>query len=320
MRVHITFDVEIWCPGWTELDASFPATFDRYVWGRSAYGEFALPKNLEILRAHGLTAVFFVEPLFSLRFGFEHLCTITTLIQNAGQDVQLHLHPEWVDEIQPPLLIGISCKRQHLTDFSVLEQTTLLTRGKALVEAATGRPVTAFRSGGYSVNRDSYRALAASQLWVDSSLNVTFDRTGGSLGDAWSLRRPQVIEGVQSHPVTVFRDGTGRDRHCQIGACSFQELRDVLESAFEQGHEEVVLVSHNFELLKQKSHLPDRVVPGRFEALCAYLAAHPSQYQVVPFAQNSLAGAPVNVATQPPRSRLWSTGLRYAEQAFRRVG
>jgi hypothetical protein len=31
MRVHLTFDIEVWCGGWDRLDASFPAAFDRYV-------------------------------------------------------------------------------------------------------------------------------------------------------------------------------------------------------------------------------------------------------------------------------------------------
>ena len=38
MNVYLTFDVEVWCNDWTQLDARFPASFDRYVYGRSARG------------------------------------------------------------------------------------------------------------------------------------------------------------------------------------------------------------------------------------------------------------------------------------------
>ena len=65
MNVLLTFDVEIWCNSWHTLDTDFPASFERYVFGRSGRGEYALPKTLEILDEHGLQGVFFVEPLFA---------------------------------------------------------------------------------------------------------------------------------------------------------------------------------------------------------------------------------------------------------------
>jgi len=73
MQVHLTFDIEVWCNGWQQLDQRFPAAFERYCYGRSAQGDYALPKTLEILQRHGLTGVFFVEPLFSARFGASYL-------------------------------------------------------------------------------------------------------------------------------------------------------------------------------------------------------------------------------------------------------
>ncbi|MCK7579199.1 MAG: hypothetical protein MZV65_28025 [Chromatiales bacterium] len=104
MKVYLTFDVEIWCNGWGRLDAEFPAAFERYVYGRSRHGEYALPKTLEILDQHGLHGIFFVEPLFAMRFGVEYLKHIIDIIQSAGQEVQLHLHPEWTDESPEPII------------------------------------------------------------------------------------------------------------------------------------------------------------------------------------------------------------------------
>ena len=76
MNVLLTFDVEVWCDGWSDLDRNFKHLFPRYVYGRSRRGAFALPKTLEILDAHGLRATFFVEPLFAYRFGIEPLAEI----------------------------------------------------------------------------------------------------------------------------------------------------------------------------------------------------------------------------------------------------
>ena len=101
MNVLLTFDVEIWCQGWHDLDARFPASFDRYVYGRSSRGDYAIPRTLSILDGHGLKGIFFVEPLFAARFGLKYLKIIVDMIRSAGQEVQLHLHPEWTDEIKP---------------------------------------------------------------------------------------------------------------------------------------------------------------------------------------------------------------------------
>ena len=126
MNVYITFDVEVWCNGWSDLDGRFPAAFERYYFGRSSAGSYALPKTLEIMNRHGLVGVFFVEPLFAARFGKGHLDTVVQLIAGAGQDVQLHIHPEWTDEIRPPLIGDVSKKRQHLVHYDVDEQTQLI--------------------------------------------------------------------------------------------------------------------------------------------------------------------------------------------------
>jgi len=320
LRVHLTFDVEVWCPGWGHLDETFPTAFERYVWGRSAAGNYGLPRNLDILRQHGLRAVFFVEPLFSLRFGQRYLQTIVDLIMDAGQEVQLHLHPEWVDEIQPPLIPNTASKRQHLTDYDLPEQVALLSQAKAALEVAAGRPVSAFRSGGYAVNRQTYAALSVAGISVDSSLNATFDRTAGSLGANHSLLQRRVIDGIDVHPVTAFRDGRGRLRHLQVGACGFQEMRQVLDCAWVAGLSDVVLVSHNFELLKPGGAQPDRIVERRFDALCGHLARHTDRFQVVGFdGLAPAAAAPAGARPGLLAAGMLATGLRLGAQALRRV-
>lgn len=329
MKVYLTFDVEVWCNGWDRLDENFPWCFDRYVWGRSARGDYALPKTLEILRAHELTGIFFVEPLFSARFGRGALQTITGLILDARQDVQLHLHPEWTDEIDPPLLEHCQTKRQHLTYYTRQEQVALIGRGRALLEAATGRSVSAFRAGSFAANKDTYAALAELGLWTDSSLNECHDHSEASLPPRSGWHSECSIDGIRCFPVTVFTDGFGRSRPAQVGACSFEELRDALDHAHASDCRHFVVVSHNFEMLKPGSSQPDRVVESRFVRLCQYLAAHPDRFEV---ASLPSPGAHPQVDVQPsrrpsssgpaerrPRAGTLSTVRRHAEQALRRL-
>lgn len=316
MKVYLTFDVEVWCGSWSDLDARFPAAFERYCWGRSAAGDYALPKTLEIMRGHGLVGVFFVEPLFSARFGTQWLDTMVGLIHSAGQDVQLHLHPEWTDEIMPPPIADASRKRQLLVHYNLDEQTELIRVGRALLEGAKGSPVEVFRAGSFAANRDTYRALARNGLFIDSSLNARYDSSQGTIDEVDAFASRRSIEGVQVHPVTVLRDGFGRLRAAQVNGCTFAELRAALLAAEDAGVEHFVLVSHNFEMLKPGSCDPDWTVVRRFEALCEFLGRHPQRFEVGPF-----AAAPAADDLVEPRPSVGAllTAQRHLEQALRRL-
>nr|MBA2260361.1 polysaccharide deacetylase [Acidobacteriota bacterium] len=73
LKVFFTVDTEIWCNGWNDLDRKFPDAFRRYVYGPTRQGNYGLPLQLRMLNDHGLTGVFFIEPLFATRFGDEPL-------------------------------------------------------------------------------------------------------------------------------------------------------------------------------------------------------------------------------------------------------
>jgi len=318
MQVHLTFDIEVWCNGWHQLDERFPASFERYCYGRSSHGDYALPKTLEIMNRHGLRGVFFIEPLFSARFGSAPLDTMVRLIADAGQDVQLHLHAEWTDEISPPLIADVSRKRQHLTLYTADEQAALIGHAKRLLEAASGTPVTAFRAGSFAANRDTYRALARNGIRVDSSLNAMADHAGGSIADVTGHAVQREIEGVTVYPVTVFRDGLGRARPAQVGACGFDELREAIQSAQRAGCRHFVIVSHNFEMLKPGSSEPDWIVVRRFERLCAWLASQRGQLVVGPLPTS--ADPRPTAADLRPTATWWPTARRHVEQIRRRLG
>lgn len=316
MKVFLTFDVEIWCDGWNDLDAQFPARFDRYVYGRSARGSYALPKTLEILERNGLHGVFFVEPLFAARFGVEHLQRIVQMIRSAGQEIQLHLHPEWTDEIRPAIIDNCTVKRQHLCYYTLDEQTALIAYGKKLLEDAGSGQLTAFRAGSYAANRDTFEALRRNGLHFDSSLNRCFAISTPELLNAHRSETSFQIAGITTFPVSSFRDGLGYERPAQVGACSFQELRDAIWSAKTQGRKHFVIVSHNFEMLKPNTSIPDPFVSRRFAKLCAFLAGHRDDFALSGFAaHHPEADLPTEGML---RSSLASTAQRHFEQVLRR--
>ena len=318
MNVHLTFDIEVWCDGWDRLDQTFLGNFERYVYGRSSHGDFALPKTLEILNKNGLRGVFFVEPLFAARFGIDYLKTIVQLIQDAGQEVQLHLHPEWTDEIRPAILDDISRKRQHLSYYSLLEQTDLISFGRNLLSQAGCANVSAFRAGSFAANVDTMEALRRNGIAIDSSLNRCYAISGADFPGTRDFDTPFVHNDVAIFPVSVFKDGFGSDRPVHVAACSFEEVKDALLSASRAGWTDFVIVSHNFEMLKPGSCEPSWTVVRRFEQLCAYLADHTQDLPVTGYAK--LEGSRRDTAPlRPLRARFSSTLKRHAEQAISRM-
>lgn len=317
MKVYLTFDIEVWCNNWAELDQRFPASFERYIYGRSAHGDFALPAILRILQGYGLRGVFFVEPLFAARFGQRYLEIVVSMITSAGQDVQLHLHPEWTDEIQPALLADISSKRQHLFHYAEDEQAELIRVGKHALEMAGAPAIQVFRAGSYAANRATYKALRRNDILIDSSLNEIDPVSGMDIQRPDRYLSQRQIDGVTVYPVTVFTDGLGRRRPAQVGACGFAEMKDALISAQTAGCQHFVIVSHNFEMLKSASSQPDWVVVRRFEQLCGYLASQRQRFDVGIF-RPSAPSAPSSEGARP-HAGAWSTGVRWAEQIYRRL-
>lgn len=316
LHVFLTFDVEVWCGGWGDIDAAFPGAFRRYVYGPSRAGNYALPKTLEMLNDHGLKGVFFVEPLFAAHFGVEPLAEIVSLIREAGQEVQLHLHPEWQDEAKTPLIENHAGKRQHLFMYDVDEQTALIGHGLRLLREAGADSITAFRAGSFACNADTFTALARNGIRYDSSLNLTMDHSGGGLGQ--EARRPgsHLIGNVLELPLTISKAGQGW-RHMQIGACSFDEMKDALQRSRESGWRYFNVLSHNFEMLVPGAGKPDRIVVKRFGRLCDFLERHRSVYPTVGFDDDAMfeESAELSIPETDVSSRL----IRHAEQAYRRM-
>lgn len=317
LKVFLTVDVEVWCDGWNDIDNKFPDAFRRYVYGPTRHGNFGLPYQVDVLSSHGLTGVFFVEPLFSTRFGPEPLAEIVGILNTAHQEIQLHLHTEWVDESLHPLLEHVDGKRQHLRYFSLEEQVSLINRGARLLLDAGAAPVNAFRAGSFAFNRETLCALAANGILFDSSYNASmFGQDSGVLPGVVAVD-PFYCDQVYEYPMTVFQDGSGSLRHAQIAACSYQELEGLLWKALEAENKAFVLLLHNFELINRKKDRPDWVAIRRFDKLCAFLDNNRDCFTVSGFhglePQGDLGH---HKQLTSPR---WKTFNRQVEQLYRRV-
>lgn len=316
LDVFFTVDVEIWCNGWNDIDSRFPDAFRNYVYGHPHTGEFALRYQLQQLQDHGLHGVFFVEPLFATRFGIGPLEEIVGLIQEYGQEVQEHLHTEWVCESLVPLIPMAKPRRQFLRQFSLAEQTSLIGAGKQLLERAGAGVVNAFRAGSFGFNRDSLSALAACDIRIDSSYNSTMFGLDSGVLPGENVYDVVEYDGVFEYPMTVYHDGSSKLRHVQLAACSNYELEGLLWQALAQQRKSFMMLSHNFELLNAARNRPDPIMIKRFARFCRFMSDNRDSLRMRGWKESS----PMAATSQPPvlSSPLWKTCHRMAQQAMRR--
>lgn len=320
LDVFITVDVEIWCDGWNDLDSKFPSAFDKYIYGRTASGDFGLPFQLKVLEDNGLRAVFFVEPLFSTRFGSEPLAEIVGLLKQHNHEIGLHLHTEWVDEAKEPVLENVTKKMQHLRYFNQADQTTLLRKGIELLHAAGVENISSFRAGSFAFNADTLAALADVGIPVDSSYNATLFGPDSGVAHGTKLTRPTNFNGVVEYPMSVFDDGTSRLRHAQLTSCSLAELQNVLWQSLESDIGSSVLLSHNFELLTPSKSRSDPIVVRRYEKFCKFLDKNRDSFNTNTFADCNVDAVAELQQDQPiPQSNRFKTTRRYVEQAVRSI-
>jgi hypothetical protein len=317
LNVFFTVDTEIWCDKWETIDEEFADAFLRYVYGPTSKGNAALPLTFDILNEHGLTGSFFVESLFAHHFGLEPLQELTGLIQNAGHEVQLHLHPEWVNEAKTPIFEQEEMRRPYLRDFTLEQQTLLVKHAKNTLLQSGVESINAFRAGGYGADRNTLRALAANDIQIDTSYNPADPIGIADISPDKLLLQPSLIDGITEYPVTVFGDKNPRSlRPMQLTACSYTEFETILFHAVEHEWDSVVIVSHNFELMTPGLQRLDPIILSRFKRLCKLLSNHPDLFTVRGF--NGLEPYVAQQQPEIPVSGAFNTNLRIGSQILRR--
>ncbi|HEY1145752.1 MAG TPA: polysaccharide deacetylase, partial [Allosphingosinicella sp.] len=225
-----------------------------------------IPYQLRVLAEHKLKACFFVDPMPALLYGIEPVRRMVEPILEAGQEVQLHLHPFWRGKAAGLPLV------YELNHCGLDEQRELIeTARRLLIEAGALAPI-AFRAGGYAANADTLAALAALGIRYDSSHNGSHHPWPSALPLDPDLIDPIMFQGVIEIPVTHIRKRGGGLRHLQICAVSAREMEAALRHAERRDHSLVTIVSHSFELATRDGLRPNKVIGRRVERLCAVLA------------------------------------------------
>ncbi len=319
LNVFITVDVEVWPEGMDTRPAAFNDAFRRYILGPTPGGDYGLPFQLKLLKELDLKAVFMVESLSASCVGLDPLKNIVDLITGAGQEVQLHVHSEWVEKT--PGLLAAGRQGVNIRDFSVEDQTALIGQALENLRDCGAEGVNAFRAGNYGADSNTLKALAKNGIVFDTSSNVAYLDTHCGLGTDQTMLQPQQINGVHEFPISFVEDWPGHYRVAQLGACSFAEMSSMLMQAWEKGWNSFVIVSHSFELMNQSKTRADPIVVKRFERLCRFLADNGDKFRTRGFAGLDTADlpAPAGAGEAPLRSNIGRTAWRYGEQLARRL-
>ena len=302
-RVLLTVDTELmWGPhargaSWQEnLALSYDAA------------GVGVPYQLRRLAEHGLKACFFVDPMPALVYGIEPIRRMVAPILDAGQEVQLHLHPYWygLARGEPPLF--------ELTRFPPHQQRELIaTARELLVEAGAPDPI-AYRAGSFAVDLATIEALAALGIGYDSSHNGFEHPRPSALPLDPRQIAPTLLNRVVEIPVTQIEQRPGSLRHLQICAVSFDEMRAALLHAADLRHPLVTIVSHGFELSTRDRKRSNPVLVRRFESLCRFLAGARERLPTAHFAE--LADLPLDAQAEPLSPRSLRTASRMAQQLW----
>ncbi|HXV59056.1 MAG TPA: hypothetical protein VEK15_00065 [Vicinamibacteria bacterium] len=329
LRVFLTVDTEVWprAESWPHTPLAADQTCDReievYLHGGKIEPRFGIAYQLATLARNRLKATFFIDPLFSLALGVKPLVRVLEPIHEHGQEVGLHLHPEWLTD---PRCVGLpDFAGPCLWQYGVEDQRRLVRAGLARLLEAGARVIRVFRAGSYAANRDTLTALRGAGIRIDSSLNACHAESFPDLERREEIRAPSHLDGIVELPVTTFVDRPPHGRRpLQLAACSLSEIRYVLEHAEATGWPAVVIVMHSFELMQigrfQGTGLVahSKVLVRRFERLCEYLAANRERMRTAHFSELDLASLQAPDGTPDIVSSALRTTARQVEQIISR--
>jgi hypothetical protein len=275
-------------------------------------GPAGITHKLEVLERHGQKAVFFVDPMAALVWGVAAIEDVVTPILEAGQDVQLHCHTEWLAMAGDTKLVG-GRTGHNLADFTFEDQCAILAFARDTLKAAGAPAPVAFRAGNYGADDNTLRALADLGLLYDTSFcpGIADGYCRISLGpeDLVPVRHCGVIE----VPVGSIGAIGGGMRHAQITALSLREMTAAVRHARGLGRPEFTFVSHSFELINRRKLSVNRIVRRRFEGLCRELAAMRG-VTTANYRDDPPCIAPADLEAEPLPADPLRTGLRVAEQ------
>jgi len=257
-----------------------------------------LMEIVRLLQARRWPGTFFLNVYENRVWGDALLRDVAAKLQQSGQEVALHTHPE----------SAYDRSRTEMHQYTLDEQTRIVRDGVQLLQEWTGQPVLSHRAGAYGADAHTLTALERNGIRVDSSVFWQYPNSRlGGLGLPRNL--PAMHGSLLEVPVTVY---TREDRPRLLGRAvapvsvvrkidvdwfvDEREMRDAIDQAVAADLPVLVVFLHSFSFLKAKgpeSPAADATALRIFRAMLDHLAA--KDLPVVTMAD--LAGRPFSAPT-----------------------
>ncbi|HNI68002.1 MAG TPA: hypothetical protein PKV55_08180 [Nitrospira sp.] len=230
---------------------------NRLIWGKHERGTAGISEMCAIGDEFGVKHVFFVDMCGAYRYP-EEMRQVVCWLDQRGQDVQLHTHPEvlpksfWTDN-------GVEYRPEDMNDYSNDAWAEfVISHFSKLISDVTGKDILAYRAGSFRWNACSIRALKAVNIPMSFNNSMRAYREGRcvfseptNLPYAWS-------NGMIEVPVTEKRmpiQPGGREcwtslTYPEAAYFPFQpERASVISRIFGRGLTFCVFLIHSWSLL-----------------------------------------------------------------------
>jgi len=288
INIFITVDTEHSIGGAFADSGLAPVGNDRrifYTVGNKSYG---IPLIMDIADHYGLKISFFTEMLNKYYFGEQESRIVCEYIMKRGHDVQLHLHPNFLN-FQEHGAVKKKKFPDQIHAYPLEKQRELIAEGKEMLRSFGVNP-TAFRAGNFNADRNTLTALSENGFIADTSYSKAYLGKSCRLADT-DINDAQYMEGIWELPVTNFLEKSlagSRYRPLDINGVSFLQMRGVLAQSVDKGPKNITIIMHSFSFInpldvQYRKMRPRKTVIRRFEKLCRYLAQNTSVFNVMTF-------------------------------------
>lgn len=215
---------------------------------------------------YGVRATFFVDCYEHTFWGEDKMEEVCQKLVEANQDVQLHTHPAWRDDIHDSPWLR-TLKRTDsffpqeldlMAKLSLSQQVEVLEFGADLIQKWVGYRPVVHRSGGYSINQQTVRALVKTGFLMDSSMNTAHSNSKIN----WSFNSLRLKDGLLECPVTVLNYTFGlplgftnlplysKKMKTDLDSCTVEDITSYVRQSRDMGIKILNLFMHSYSLLK----------------------------------------------------------------------
>lgn len=234
-------------------------------------------------------ATFFVETANHAYFGNEPMNGLVKRIQQAGQDIQLHVHPVWLSFLNGEGDTSFP-QNDNCANRSFDELVLAFNYCVEVFERWVGNKPLAVRTGSLWADTNVYSVLKSLEIPMASNLGLgIYHPPEEALQHSSGRHR---IEGVMELPVFTYQDsrfnGKSHLKSLQVTSCSWLEMKRILWAAREAGVEQVIILTHPFEFIKKSDFrytktTANRLNQHRLQKLCEFIQTHDQEFMSTDF-------------------------------------